>query len=115
MQANSLLPGEILLLEFELCGEIEQSELFLFFRNHFIEKRQVVAEEKNRRRIVDLCIFAHIVLKEDGGHRRDVLMTETQVGTCETGVAGLYEWHSNAARLIDHVPGKNLLGHSHSL
>src|SRR5262252_557597 len=109
MQANSLLPGEILLLEFELSGEIEQSELFLFFGNHLIEKRQVVAKEQNRRRIVDLRILADVVLKENCGHGRYILMAEAQVRAGKTGVAGFHGRHSNTAGLVDHVPGKDLL------
>src|SRR5215468_12447720 len=86
MQANSLLPGEILLLELELSCQIQKSELFLFFRNHLVEKSQVIPKEQNRRRIVDLRILADVVLKENGGHGCHVLMAEAQVRARETGV-----------------------------
>ncbi len=47
MQRYSLLGRKVLLLELELGCQIEQAELFLFFRNHFIKERQVVAEKNN--------------------------------------------------------------------
>ena len=50
VQLDSLLRGEILLLELELRRQIEQAHLLLLFRNHFVEKRQVVAKEQNARR-----------------------------------------------------------------
>src|SRR5437667_1415523 len=62
MQLDSLPLREIFLLELELRGQIKQAELFLFFGYDFIQERQVVAEEKDRRRIVYFVIFGHVVL-----------------------------------------------------
>src|SRR5579862_3280110 len=73
----------------------------------------MIAEENNARGIVDLCIFAHVVLEKDGGHRRNVLMAEAQVSASKASIAGLYSRHSDFASLVDHVPGKNLLGKIH--
>ena len=47
MQLDSLLRRKVLLLELELCRQIEQAKLLFLLRNHFIEKRQVVAEKDN--------------------------------------------------------------------
>jgi hypothetical protein len=89
MQLDSLLGGEILLLEFELRRQIEQAELFFLFGNHFIEKGQVVAEKDNARGIVDLRVFADIAFEENRRHRRNVLVAETQVGLSKASIAGL--------------------------
>ena len=89
----SLIPcsgREILLLQLELRGQIEQAELFLFFRDHFVEEGQVVAEEQDAGGIVDLGVLAHVALEENGRHGRDVFVAEAQVGAGEAGVAGLY-------------------------
>src|SRR5208337_4739618 len=64
MQPDSLLLRELLLLQFELRGQVEQADFLLFFRNDFIEKRQVIAEKQDARGIVDLGVFADVVLKE---------------------------------------------------
>ena len=37
--------GERLLLELELRRQIEQAHLSLLFRQHFVKKRQVIAEK----------------------------------------------------------------------
>ena len=89
MQADSLLLGKILLLELELGCEIEQAELLLFFGNDLVEKGQMISEENDGRRIVDLRIFADVTLEENRRHGRDVLVAEAQIGTSETGIAGL--------------------------
>ena len=54
----SLIPsffGEILLLQLQLRGQVEQPDLLLFFRDHFVEEGQVVAEKQDARGIVDLA------------------------------------------------------------
>ncbi len=89
VQPYSLLLGEILLLEFELRGQIEQAELFLLFGDHLVEKCQVIAEEQDAGGIVDLGVFADIALEEDRRHGRDVFMAEAQIGAGKSGVARL--------------------------
>ena len=64
MKANSLLFRELLLLEFELCRQVEQAEFLFFFGDHFIKKRKMIAEEEDRRRIVYPGVFTDVVLKE---------------------------------------------------
>ena len=113
VQPNSLLAGEVLLLELELCGQIEQAKLFLLFRNHFVQKRQVIAEEQNGRGIVHLRVSANIMIKKDRRHRRDIFMAEAQVRTRKSGVSGLDRRHADFALLVDHVSGKDLLGQRH--
>ena len=65
MQPDSLFLCELLLLQLELGRQIEQPEFLLFLRDHFIEKREVIAEKENARRVVDLRILAHVVLEEN--------------------------------------------------
>src|ERR1700757_4016232 len=92
MQLDSLPLGELLLLELELRGEIKQAEFFLFFGDDFIQERQVVAEEQDRRRIVYLSLFAHVVLKKNRRHRSDVFMAEAQVSARKASIAGFHRW-----------------------
>src|SRR5712691_6107178 len=138
VQANSLLRGEILLLEFELHRQIEQAELLLFFGNHFVEKCEVVAEEDDARGIVDFRILTHVAFEENRRHRRNVLVAEAEVGAREAGVPRLDRGHANfKSRLAalggtgegarphtgrlhadlyagsDHVARENLLGERH--
>src|SRR6266480_7440297 len=113
MQLDSLPLREIFLLELELRGQIKQAELFLFFGYDFIQERQVVAEEKDRRRIVYFGIFADVVLEEDRRHRSDIFMAEPQVGHGETGITGLHCCDAHFAILIQHVAGKDFLGQRH--
>ena len=47
VQPDSLFVRELLLLEFELRGQIEQTKLLLFFGNDFIQEGKVVAEKEN--------------------------------------------------------------------
>src|SRR6478672_2282781 len=89
VQLDSLFIGEILLLEFQLRGQVEQAQFLLFFRDHFIEEGQMVAEENDGGGIIDLGIFSDVTLEEDGGHGGDVLVAEAQVGAGEAGVSGL--------------------------
>ena len=113
VQPDSLLLRKILLLKLELRGQVEQSQFFLFLRDHFIKKCQVIAKEQNGRRIIDLRILADIMLEENRGHGRNVLVAEAQIGTRKASVTRLYRGHSYCALLVEHVPRKNLLGKSH--
>ncbi len=47
MQTDSLLLGKILLLEFELSCEVEETQPLSFLRSDFIEESKVVPEEKD--------------------------------------------------------------------
>src|SRR3981081_1482669 len=113
MELDSLLLRKVLLLELELHREIEQAELLFFFRNDFIEKREVVAEEEDARWIVHFGILAYVALKKNGGHGGDVFVAETQVGAGKAGVAGLDAGHAGLSLAVEQVPRENLLGHRH--
>src|SRR5438552_2615345 len=113
MQLDSLPLREIFLLELELRGQIKQAELLLLFGYDFIQERQVIAEEQDRRRIVYLGIFADVVLEEDRRHRSDIFMAEPQVGHGETGITGLHCCDAHFAILVQHVAGKDFLGQRH--
>src|SRR5581483_7359119 len=89
VQLNSLLLREVLLLELELGGEVEQAQLLLFLGNDFVEECEVVAEAEYGPGIVHPGIFADIALEEDRGHGRDVFVAEAEIGAGETGVSGL--------------------------
>src|SRR3989442_5082673 len=110
MQLDSLPFSELLLLKLELCGQIKQAELLLLFGYDFIQERQVIAEEQDRRRIVYLGIFADVVLEEDRRHRSDIFMAEAQVGARKASIAGFHRWDTHFAILVQHVVGKNLFG-----
>jgi len=58
VQADALLFGKVFLLHFQLVGKVEQSHLLFLFGDDFIEKREMVAEDQNGRRIVDFGVFA---------------------------------------------------------
>src|SRR5208283_5612423 len=109
MQLDSLLCGKILLLELELRGQIEQAEFLFLFRDHFIEKCEMVAEKDNARGIVHLRIFADEPLKKDSSHRRDVLMAEAQIGAGKATVARLHVGHANLALRIQHMLREDFL------
>src|SRR6266566_2163185 len=111
--ATSLPLREIFLLELELRGQIKQAELLLLFVYDFIQERQVIAEEQDRRRIVYLGIFADVVLEEDRRHRSDIFMAEPQVGHGETGITGLHCCDAHFAILVQQVAGKDFLGQRH--
>src|SRR5579862_9592082 len=89
VQSDSLPGCEILLLELELGSKIEQANLLFLFGNNFVQKGQVIAEEENGRRIVDLRILADVVLKEDGRHGCDVFVAEPQIGAGKASITGL--------------------------
>src|SRR5579862_7485063 len=113
MQLDSLLGGEILLLEFELGCEIEQAELFLLFRYDFVEKGEVVAEEDNASGIVYPGVFADVVLEENRGHWRDVFVAEPQVGFGKAAIARLHGSDSGFASFMEHVASKDFFGDGH--
>src|SRR5262249_42867780 len=108
MQLDSLFRGKILLLEFELRGQIEQPDLFLLFGDYFVEKRQMIAEENDARSVVDLRILSDVMLKKDRRHRRNIFMAEAQIGAGKARVSRFDCRHSNLALLIHHVARKNL-------
>src|SRR5260370_12049210 len=89
VQLDSLLLGEILLLQLELRGQVEQPHFLLFFGNHFVEKREMVAEEADAGGIVHWNVPTDVLLVKNGRHRRDVLMTEPQIDASEPSVARL--------------------------
>src|SRR4051812_28836411 len=74
----------------------------------------MVAEEQDRRGVVDPRVFADVVLEKNCCHGGYVLVAKAQVGTCETSVPRFPLRHSHFAVLIDHVPGKYLHGQGHS-
>ena len=113
VQFDSLLLREILLLQLELRGQVEQPHFFLFFGDHFVEKGEMVAEEANARGIVHRNIFANVLLVKDGSHRRDVLMAEAQIDAGKASVARLDRCHFDLAFGSNHVPSKDLLRESH--
>ena len=73
----------------------------------------MVAEEENRLAIVHRLVFAEVVVVENGRHRRDVLVTEAQVGARESGIAGLDRCDADFAGAVQHMAGKNLFGNGH--
>src|SRR5205085_9744830 len=73
----------------------------------------MVAEEQDRRGVVDPRVFADVVLEKNCCHGGYVLVAKAQVGTCETSVPRLHLRHSHFAVLIHHVPGKYLLSQGH--
>src|ERR1700736_4781999 len=113
MQLDSLLLRKVLLLELELRREIEQAELLFFFRNDFIEKREVIAEEEDACWIVHFGILAYVALKKNGGHGGYIFVAETQVGAGKAGVAGLDAGHAGLSLVVQHVAREDLLGQRH--
>ena len=126
VQLDALRLGEFHLLQLELRGQVEQPHLFLFFGNHIIQKREMVAEKQDGRLVVHRRVFAHVMLVKDRGHWGDVLMAEAQIGAGKSGVARLHVRHANfrlrrfflcgagaLARVIQHMLRKNLLSNRH--
>ena len=114
----SLIPcclAKLLLLQLELRGQVEQSHLFLFFGDHFVEEGEMVAEKADARGIVHRNILADILLVKDGGHRRDILMAEAQIDAGEAGIAGLDRCNADCALRSNHVAGQDLLREGHRL
>jgi hypothetical protein len=98
-----------------LSCQIKQTKLLLFLRNHFIEKRQVVAEKENARRIIDLRVLADVTLKKNGRHGRDIFMAETQIGAGKSSIARFHACNPDLAFFINHVPREYLLGQGHGM
>src|ERR1700751_1246633 len=65
---------ELLLLDLELRGEIEQAQLLLFLRDDFVKERQMITEEENGGRMVDLGFPSDVVLAENRGHGGDIFV-----------------------------------------
>ena len=89
MQPDSLLGREVLLFELKLRGQVKKSEFLLLLGDYLVEESEVIAEEENAGRIVDLSVFADVALEENRGHRGNVFVAEAEIGTGEAGVAGL--------------------------
>src|SRR5208337_877984 len=104
---------KIFLLQLQLVRQIEQAHLALFFREHFVQKREVVAEEHDRARIRDRLVLAEKMLEENGRHGRDVFVAEAQIGAGESGIAGLHGLDANMIRVTQHVTRENLLRDRH--
>src|SRR6185503_11259230 len=49
---------KLALFQLELRGQVEQAHLPLLLRENFVEERQVIAEEHDRRRIIDRRILS---------------------------------------------------------
>src|SRR5580692_2241103 len=113
MQPDSLLIRKILLLQLELRRKVQEPDLLLLFRNHFVEKRKMIPEKSDRGSIIHLCIRAYIVLEKDGRHRRHVFMTKAKVDLGESRVARLYGWHADPSIGCQDVFRENLLGQRH--
>src|SRR5204863_8525465 len=47
VELDALRLGELHLLQLELRGQVEQAHLFLFFRDHIVQKREMVAEKQD--------------------------------------------------------------------
>ena len=73
----------------------------------------MVTEKQNARRVVHLGVLAHVALKENGGHGRDVFVAEAQVGAGKAGVARLHAWDAHVPLFVDHVPREDLLAQCH--
>src|SRR5271157_1479736 len=104
---------KIFLLQLQLVRQIEQAHLALFFREHFVQKREVVAEEHDRARIRDRLVLAEKMLEENGRHGRDVFVAEAQIGAGESGIAGLHGLDANMIRVTQHVTRENLFRDGH--
>src|SRR5712692_7048802 len=123
VQPDAALFGKILLLQLELRRQVEQTHLALLLREHFVQKRQVVAEENDRRGIVHRSIASRQLIEEDGCHGRDVFMAEAQIGASESGVSRLHSLDAwlfffnpvsvNTASRANHVAGENFLRQRH--
>ena len=115
VKLDTLLFGECLLLLFQLECDVEQSGGFTLVRHREFQECQVIPEEKDRLRIDDLFIDAHLLLPEDRRHRRDVFVTEPDVCAHKTFVAGTDV--RNADRVIGKIghpmPCQDLLGKGH--
>src|SRR6185312_3567767 len=97
MEPDALRLGKILLLQLELSGQIEQTHLALFFREHLVKKRKVIAKEDDAGAVVHGRIFSDKMFVEDRRHWRHVLMAEAKVSAGEAGVAGFYCGNSGLA------------------
>src|SRR5262249_34110601 len=113
MQLNSLFGGKVFLFVFELSRQVQQAHFLLLFGDYLVKKSQMVAEEKDGCWMVDFGVFAYKVLKEDGRHRGDVFVAETQISAGKAGVARLHVTHALLVLSIQHVPGKDFLRDGH--
>src|SRR5579883_1699795 len=113
VQLNSLLLGEVLLLEFELCRQIEQTDLFLFFGDDIVEKSKVIPKEDDARSIIHWNVFAYITLIENRSHWRDIFVAKAKFRTGKAGITGFNRRNTWFAFFIQHVSSKDFFGHGH--
>ena len=75
----------------------------------------MIAEHQNGARIGHLRVFADELLEKDRRHRRDVLMTETDIGEYESLIARLYRRHADLRLCGIHHPAtrENFLAQGH--
>ncbi len=73
----------------------------------------MVAKQQNRVGIGNRRVLSEVALEENRRHGGDVLMTETQIGACKAGVAGLNGFDANLALTMQHVAGKDFFGNGH--
>ena len=73
----------------------------------------MVAEEDDAGAIVYRRVFADEVLIEDGRHWCHVLVTEAEIGACESRVTGLDRRHSHLAIRRNHMPREDFLSDRH--
>src|SRR5438132_3675204 len=86
MQADPLPRCKFALLQLELRRQIEQAHLALLLGEDFVEKRQMVAKEEHRNRIVHWSVASDQLVEENRRHWSYVFVAEAQVGAGETGV-----------------------------
>ena len=113
VQLDSARLGEVFLLQLQLGRQVQQAHLALFFRQHFVEEGEVIAEEHDGAGVGDWRVLAQKVLEENGRHRRDVFMTKAQIGARESSIAGLHRLDTNLVGAVHHVARKNLLRDRH--
>src|SRR5579864_5992223 len=89
MQTNAFALRKLALFKLQLGSQVEQAHLAFLLGEDFIEKSQVVAEEKYRAGIIHRGFFADKLIEEDRRHGRDVFVAEAEVGASESGVARL--------------------------
>src|ERR1035441_3882099 len=105
--------GKVFLLPLQLGRQVQQAHLAFFFRKHFIEEGEVIAEEQDGAGVGDRRVLAQKMLEKNRCHGRDVFMAEAQVGASEPGVARLDRLDTNMIGIAQHVTREDLLGDGH--
>ena len=99
VELDALLLGEGLLYSGERRSLFTQAHLDVGFGHDAVEKRQVVAERKHRRRVRDRRILAQAHAEQRLRHRRDILVAEPDIRAHEQRVARLHRGDTELARL----------------